>query len=881
MHSGREVGKKDDDEYELMPFQTIEKGAVIQETRCFSETPLDARRCCHMLTKLLFLIAQGERFTTNEATEVFFAVTKLFQSQDVVLRRLMYLVLKELTAMSESVIIVISSLSKDMNSTIDVYRANSIRVLCTILTDIAMLGQGERYIKQAIVDKDPYVSSSALISGYHLVHENPANLDVVKRWFNEVQDAAKSKYTMVQYHALGLLYKLRQHDRLAVSKLVVSMARSTVRSPYAHCLLIRLACRVMGDNEQIDRTLLDYLESCLRHKSDMVELEAARAMSNLPNITSKELASAVSALQLFLSSSKPTLRFAAVRVLNKLSTDHPAAVAACNLDMENLITDVNRSIATLAITTLLKTGSEASVDRLMKQIGSFMSEISDDFKKVVVDAIGTLCVKYPRKQRTLMTFLSDSLRDEGGQEYKKGIVEAIVKIVDTIPEAKEAGLSHLCEFIEDCEYPALSTRVLYVLGEKGPNTKCPSKFIRYIYNRLILENARVRASSVNALAKFGRRLPSLRPSVLVLLERCLQDTDDEVRDRATFHLSLLRKEDFDAGKAHDFVDDPIKQPLSNLEEALSGYLASGDCGSAPFDITQVSLEPPRAPPAKQKKDMGEVGKPMAKAAETVESYEEALAQVPEFAELGKLFMSAKPVELTESETEYTVNCVVHTFPQHFVLQFNCVNTLDDQQLSNVSVVLEGDSEELTVEAVVPLAVLPPLGSGAAYTVLKREDGVFPVATFQCTLRFTCAEADANTGEVDESTFDDDYNLEELEITAANYIQKKFAVDFGEKWDSLADHEMVERLSLSTMKSLQEAVDKIIEFLGMQAINQSDKVPAKAPKHILLLFGRFILDIPVLVRARMIAGQKGGVNMELAVRSTSDELNDLVMNTVVG
>jgi coatomer protein complex subunit gamma len=101
---------------------------------------------------------------------------------------------------------------------------------------------------------------------------------------------------------------------LAVSKLVVSMARSTVRSPYAHCLLIRLACRVMGDNEQMydihppphpavlgiadknhsDRTLLDYLESCLRHKSDMVELEAARAMSNLPNITSKELASAVS-----------------------------------------------------------------------------------------------------------------------------------------------------------------------------------------------------------------------------------------------------------------------------------------------------------------------------------------------------------------------------------------------------------------------------------------------------------------------------------------------------------------------------------------------------------------------------------------------------------
>ena len=59
-------------------------------------------------------------------------------------------------------------------------------------------------------------------------------------------------------------------------------------------------------------------------------------------------------LQLFLSSPRPTLRFAAVRTLNKVAMTQPASVASCNLDLENLITDVNRSIATLAITTLLK-----------------------------------------------------------------------------------------------------------------------------------------------------------------------------------------------------------------------------------------------------------------------------------------------------------------------------------------------------------------------------------------------------------------------------------------------------------------------------------------------------------------------------------------------
>lgn len=95
---------------------------------------------------------------------------------------------------------------------------------------------------------------------------------------------------------------------------------------------------------------------------------------------SGELASAVSVLQLFCSSPKPALRFAAVRTLNRISINYPQAVISCNVDLEQLITDQNRSIATLAITTLLKTGAENSVERLMKQIGTFVNEISDEFK---------------------------------------------------------------------------------------------------------------------------------------------------------------------------------------------------------------------------------------------------------------------------------------------------------------------------------------------------------------------------------------------------------------------------------------------------------------------------------------------------------------------
>lgn len=70
---------------------------------------------------------------------------------------------------------------------------------------------------------------------------------------------------------------------------------------------------------------------------------------------------------------------------------HPTAITTCNLDLETLISDSNRSIATLAITTLLKTGAESSVDRLMKQISTFVNEISDEFKIVVVQVTLMMC----------------------------------------------------------------------------------------------------------------------------------------------------------------------------------------------------------------------------------------------------------------------------------------------------------------------------------------------------------------------------------------------------------------------------------------------------------------------------------------------------------
>ena len=148
------------------------------------------------------------------------------------------------------------------------------------------MAQGvERFFKAAIVDRNPSISSAALVSSYHLF---PAAKDVVKRWSNEAQEAVNAKSSssffsgnfggssylgfggssqqnnggqmvvstsyITQYHALGLLYYIRQQDRMAVTKMIQQLgggksgAGTTLKNSMALCMLIRYAAKAAEDD---------------------------------------------------------------------------------------------------------------------------------------------------------------------------------------------------------------------------------------------------------------------------------------------------------------------------------------------------------------------------------------------------------------------------------------------------------------------------------------------------------------------------------------------------------------------------------------------------------------------------------------------------------
>ncbi|KAI0020643.1 adaptin N terminal region-domain-containing protein [Xylariomycetidae sp. FL0641] len=914
-------GKKDDDAD--LGLVKVDRTQVFQEARLFNSSPIQPRRCRILLTKIALLLYTGEKFPTNEATTLFFGISKLFQNKDASLRQMVHLVIKEIANSAEDIIMVTSTIMKDTGGSTDaIFRPNAIRALCRII-DATTVQSIERVMKTAIVDKNPSVSSAALVSSYHLL---PIAKDVVRRWQSEAQEAAAStkssggfslgfssssssgmpvnNSTMTQYHAIGLLYQMRSHDRMALVRMVQQFgAAGAIKSPAAIVMLVRLAAQLAEEDQSLRRPMMTLLDGWLRHKSEMVNFEAAKAICDMRDVTDAEVTQAVHVLQLFLSSPRAVTKFAALRILHNFASFKPQAVNVCNPDIEALISNSNRSIATFAITTLLKTGNEASVDRLMKQITGFMSEITDEFKITIVEAIRTLCLKFPSKQAGMLAFLSGILRDEGGYEFKRAVVESMFDLIKFVPDSKEDALAHLCEFIEDCEFTKLAVRILHLLGLEGPKTSQPTKYIRYIYNRVVLENAIVRAAAVTALAKFGvgQKDPEVKRSVDVLLTRCLDDVDDEVRDRAALNLRLMHEED-EMGER--FIKNENMYSLPYFEHQLVMYVTSEDKSAfeTPFDISKIpvvtreqadaedrtkkltatapSLKPPKTGPSKAAATGPDA---QATAAAAAQKYAQELMAIPEMKEFGSVLKSSAVVELTEAETEYVVTVVKHIFKEHIVLQYEVKNTLPDTVLENVSVVaMPSEEEELEEVFIIQAEKLATDEPGKIFVAFKKAggEGTMPTSTFSNILKFTSKEIDPTTNEPEETGYDDEYEVGEFDLAGSDYVIPTYAGNFNHVWEQVgaSGEEAQETLQLSDMSSIADATEQLAKALSLQPLEGTD-VPVNQTTHQLKLLGKTVNGGRVVANIRMAYSSKSGVTTKIVVRSEEENVAAMVVASV--
>lgn len=232
----------------------------------------------------------------------------------------------------------------------------------------------------------------------------------------------------------------------------------------------------------------------------------------------------------------------------------------------------------------------------------------------------------------------------------------------------------------------------------------------------------------------------------MLLERCLKDNNDEVRDRAGYLLTTLQSKDKTSTTKASIFSNSLPK-FRDLEYSLAKYLEDGDTEegfSLEKDLVELQVE--EAPPEDSKGDLMDVVQAVSSSKDQENPY---LAQLNAISDesggslikaLGPIFQSSSsPVELTESETEYVVNCVKHVYNRHVILQFNVTNTMEDQLLENISVEVEGDGPtSLTLHpSPVPISLSFPFVSLLNVDICRLSlffsTWIFVVFLFSCVV----------------------------------------------------------------------------------------------------------------------------------------------------
>ena len=117
-----------------------------------------------------------------------------------------------------------------------------------------------------------------------------------------------------------------------------------------------------------------------------------------------------------------------------------------------------------------------------------------------------------------------------------------------------------------------------------------------------------------------------------------------------------------------------------------------------------------------------------------------------------------------------VSLVKHVFKSHVVFQFNVSNTIPDTVLDEVSVLMAPAADTgLTEDFIIPIDSLNPAkGSGQVYVSFTRDDPEsYAAGSFGCTLRFVSKEVDPSSGEPEEEGYQDDYQVEDCDLGAAD------------------------------------------------------------------------------------------------------------------
>jgi coatomer subunit gamma len=641
----------------------------------FSRAPVSTRSAVKAINNLLFMLST-QKISEAAMSNIYISLLKGFQSKDSYLKACIYNAIIGMAKYTDEAFVGVNILVNDLNSDMpEEMKALALRALFAIVPSDMVYDFG-KYVTQAAVSGSVARRDAAVLISYRLL---VSNFLQVRRWLEGV-DLVNDP--LADYHIVGFL---AQAKKMPLGKL-------EGLSGAAGMLAVRMCAEALKEGKEALPVLKKFLNT--KYNDEVVFLEAARAIGTMSEEYALQLLpQTVQSLRIFLRSSNVALQFSAMRAISQLAMRYPQKVAMANKEIEDLVSSENRAVSMFAITALLKTGTEETVDRLVRHIPGIIHEMSDSFKRVAIDTLESLSESFESKKANFIEFLGRALTEKSGLEFKKYIVGVIGRI-SRRPDDREKVLDMLCSYMEDSQYYQISLDILGILGREIPESRTPNRYVMHVLNRLVLENNHVRAAALQCLYDVRMAMPS--PTAEAAIRSCLGDRDEMVREMARFLSEGIEAQKTMAGEvSREFTLDEL--------------------GSLKMHVMKYMHEPEEE--REEKRDL--------------------------------LIKECREQLLTDAAADVYVKVIKRVFEDKLIFRFVLENKLDGVQISGGVLSLvssRGDKKERSIE-------VDAVNPGEAF-VVEKEWNVEKGSVVNGLLDYTvCLEGDASDTETESITLE--------------------------------------------------------------------------------------------------------------------------------
>lgn len=880
-------------------YYSLTKQDVIIESSCFNDRNFSPRTCQQVLTKLIYLFDKGEKFTEDELSTLFFSITKLFQSEDNNLKRLLYLTIKYMKD-TPSICMITNCVTKDVSSTNPNIKANALRLLPLIIESQNPI-QLERNLKLSLVNKSKVIVDAALIACTDIFRVMP---DVIKKCSEEImQILINSKESTLQYKSFILLQEIKTQDPISLIKLLQTAIDNKHNYSSITIMYIIRAVEVfvgtgINSENRLDQKsymmFIKFLRDCVDTDNALIKLEAAKVLTALDALDNKTLQPVVEKLSNMLIEENTTIRYSVLKIFNNMIKNPFRVSLFKNYDqIQELISNPNKNIMAMAVSVLVKVASPENLQELVDRVYGSLDDLPLSIQKSAIANCIDVVRKDSKSLDSILKFLWNCLKEKGGVDLKLAVIDIMRQILELKLPCYTIILEYFAEYIEDSMDNRLTLAILDLMCIYLPKAENPKGYLKYLINRLTLDKSIVRTAVVTCMAQIATQDAGIRVEVIPILEHLQFDfEEEEVRERASYYLRILHNiEDNHKGpsvsiieEANELSEDIVESIIHRFEDNLAQQ--NYDTSFLDFNALLKQAQMSKKIHVDKQKDSVKMQNISNTLLTDISKYEgendvienETRAffeNKPEFKNMGSVMITTSFVDISEPETEVFIKFRKHLFENNvlfeFLLQNNGENAISDLVL-DLNYEPEETFEMLNIVAEDSIEA----GQTGKIFVSFSKSQYIVTGEFVGTLQFTVQIHEA--GKIINS-YQDELPLEEFNIKLSDFVSNyPFHLtqeNFSDLWNSLKTQPAQQNYQLD-FDSISSAVQELSKTFGMAVVGDSH-VDASKNFHSFGLAGLYLQKHPVLIECKVGFDQNKRCITSLSVKSNDEQLSEAFLD----